>query len=315
MKRANRIMKLNELLKHHQGYTVIELMAKLDVEDSTIRKDLSLIQRPPYNAVLANKYKGKERVYRYKDLDFSLSLAEEDDEIKQNLQKAIKSLDKFEGTPQFDWLKLCFMAIENGSVSGLSGVMSFENNAELTGIEHITSILNAIVKKYPIKLTYKPYKSDKQQFHVHPYHLRQYNKRWFLIGTPDGTYKIHNYAIDRIIDVKHLSKPYIETTIDFDEFFDDVIGITVCDVPTQQILMMVNKNRYPYIKTKPLHWSQKELKERNTDDKVCISINVKPNYELYSTLLSFGSDVIVISPESIRREMQEKVAELYNSYK
>lgn len=135
MKRIHRIKQLNDLLRSHQGYTILDLMARLDVGERTIRKDLEQIQQPPYNAVFCNEYRGKERLYRYKDIDFSLPMFDESDEIKTKVNETIEALKRYEGTPQFDWLRLCLIAIENGSVLGLDSVMSFENNADLSGIE------------------------------------------------------------------------------------------------------------------------------------------------------------------------------------
>lgn len=314
MKRANRILKLNELLRHHQGYTIIELMAKLDVSDRTIYSDLNTVQRPPYNAVFWNEYRGKERLYRYKDTDFSLKLFEENNELKRKLNETIEAIEQYEGTPQYQWLKLCLMALENGSVSGLNSVMSFENNAYLEGLEHMEALAEAIVHKYPIKLTYKPYRAEEQMLYVHPYHLRQFNSRWFLIGKPEGTDNIHNYAIDRIVKVEHLSKKYIDTDIDFDEYFDDVIGVSVNDVETEHVVLMVSKKRYPYIKTKPLHWSQKHVAENDTDTEVCLTIDVKPNKELITLLLSFGPDIRLIAPDNIKQELINKIRAMYDSY-
>lgn len=169
MKRIHRIKQLNDLLRSHQGYTILDLMARLDVGERTIRKDLEQIQQPPYNAVFCNEYRGKERLYRYKDIDFSLPMFDESDEIKTKVNETIEALKRYEGTPQFDWLRLCLIAIENGSVLGLDSVMSFENNADLSGIENISTLADAIVNKYPIKLAYQPYRAEQQQIiYVHP---------------------------------------------------------------------------------------------------------------------------------------------------
>lgn len=316
MKRINRIKQLNDLLRSHQGYTILDLMAKLDVGERTIRKDLEQIQQPPYNAVFSNVYRGKERLYRYKDIDFSLPMFNESDEIKTKVNETIEALKRYEGTPQFDWLRLCLIAIENGSVLGLGSVMSFENNADLSGIENISTLADAIVNKYPIKLAYQPYRAEQQQIiYVHPYHLKQFNNRWFLIGKPENLDAIHNYAVDRIKAVEHLSKKYIESDIDFSEYFDDVIGVSVSDGPIEHLELMVSKFRYPYIQTKPLHWSQRHIKEKDTDDHVFISLDVIPNRELISLLLSFGSDVIVISPKEIQDIVLKNIEASLTTYK
>ena len=314
MKRIKRISELDNLLKYPKGYTILDLMSKLDVAERTLRKDLEQIQKPPYNAIFWNEYRGKERLYRYADVNYSLPLFEDKNEVKKKLNEAINVIEHYKVTPQFQWLKICLLALENDSVDGISNVMSFDNNAYLEGIKHIEAITDAIINKYPIKLTYKPYNSVDKELYVHPYHLKQFNNRWFLIGMLESINYLHVYAIDRILSIEHLSKPYIETDVDFDEYFDDVIGVTVNDVPIQRIELMVNRKRYPYIKTKPLHWSQKHIKEKDSEIEICISIEVKPNKELLSLLFSFGSDIRVVSPESLRKEMREKVVELYNLY-
>lgn len=316
MKRIHRIKQLNNLLRSHQGYTILDLMAKLDVGERTIRKDLEQIQQPPYNAIFSNEYRGKERLYRYKDIDFSLPMFDESDEIKAKVNETIEAIKRFEGTPQFDWLKLCLITIEKGCVLVLDDIMSFENNANLTGIENISTLADAILNKYPIKLAYQTYKAEQQQIiYVHPYHLKQFNNRWFLIGKPDNLDTIHNYAVDRIKAVEHLSKKYVESDIDFSEYFDDVIGVSVCDGPIKHIELMVSKYRYPYIKTKPLHWSQKHIKEKDTDDHILISLDVIPNRELISLLLSFGSDITVISPKEIQEIVLKNIEASLRIYK
>lgn len=314
MKRIYRIKRLNELLKHHEGYTLLDLMAILDVGERTIRKDIEQIQQPPYNAVLCNEYRGRERLYRYKDITFNLPLFSDNSEIKQKLDAAIESIEIYNGIPQFDWLKICLMAIEKGSVTGVSSMMTFESNTHLQGLGHIQILLDSIINKYPIKLSYQPYRSEKKVICVHPYHLRQYNNRWFLIGQPENVNGFHNYAIDRIISVEHLSKPFIETKVDFEEYFDDIIGVSVTDNPIEVVELMVRRKRYPYVKTKPLHWSQTHIKKRDNDEYVCIRLKVRPNRELMSLLLSFGPDIIVKSPESLRGIMAKKVEEMINAY-
>ena len=314
MKKILRIKKLNELLKHHNGYTLIEIMAILNAGERTIRQDLEQIQKPPYNAVLGNDYRGKERIYRYRDLSFNLPLFEDIDMVKEKLDAAIYAIDKFKGIPQFEWLKLCLKSIENDRVVGVSNIMSFESNADLEGLEHIQTICDAIVNKYPVKLTYKPYHSEEQVIHVHPYHLKQFNNRWFLIGRPENYNGFHNYALDRILSIEHLSKKYIETDVDFEDYFFDVVGVSVPDTPIERVELMVKKRRYPYIKTKPLHCTQKHIKDKDTEDFICIEIKVKPNRELITLLTSFGSDIIVVNPIKLREKIINMVKEMLDSY-
>lgn len=314
MKKIQRIKDLNELMRHPEGYTIMDLMYKLGVSERTIRKDLEQIQRPPYNVVFWNEYRGKERLYRYKDIHFSITLFDDTNEIKNKLVDAIEAVSQYSNTPQFEWLKICLLAIESEGIDGIGNVMSFENNADLEGLGHIQELTDAIVHKYPIKLTYKPYRAEENIIYVHPYHLKQYNNRWFLIGKPENKNVLHNYAIDRIVAVEHLSKKYVDTDVDFEDYFDDIVGVSVNDCPIEDIEIMVSKRRYPYIKTKPLHWTQKHLKEKDNEDEVCLSIRLKPNREFVSMILSYGPDIRVLSPANVKKMIVEKVINSYLIY-
>lgn len=307
-----RLQKLNELLKHNDGYTIIDLQVLLDVEERTVRKDLTLIQSEPYNAKLVTDlYRGRMRVYKYQDTNYDLPLFKKHDGLKEKMNEVVSFLSEYGGLPQYEWLKACLMAIESDTLADIKGIMSFENNAELKGLDFIQPLIDAIRHKYPIKLTYQPYGKEERTINVQPYHIKQFNNRWFLIGCPEKAYVLHNYALDRITDIEHLSKDYIETDVDFNEYFDDVIGVTVNDVETSVIELLVSRERFPYIETKPLHWTQKHLKEKDTDDYVFVTIEVKPNKELITLLLSFGADLIVVSPKYVREEIAEGITKLY----
>ena len=90
----------------------------------------------------------------------------------------------------------------------------------------------------------------------------------------------------------------------------DVIGVTIENKKVEDIVLEFNEGRYPYVKNKPLHHSQ-----RSYDDEKRIIIKVIPNKELYQTLLSFGSDVTVIKPDEVRNKMAEHAENMYNLYK
>ena len=81
--------------------------------------------------------------------------------------------------------------------------------------------------------------------------------------------------------------------------------------------MWVSKEQYPYIRTKPLHGTQKVI-EYHEDGSVVIQIEVRENYELIQKLLSFGEKLVVMSPDNIRRKIQERIwlaEENYNRFK
>ena len=100
------------------------------------------------------------------------------------------------------------------------------------------------------------------------------------------------------------------TTTDFEKYFDNVIGVTVADAPVQDIKLRFSQKRLQYVLTKPIHKSQK----CSDPDNGIISLQLIPNRELESLILSFGPDVEVLEPLSLRNQIQEKVKESFSHY-
>ena len=106
--------------------------------------------------------------------------------------------------------------------------------------------------------------------------------------------------------------PYKEPECDLNDYFEDVIGVTIPDEPAQDIIIKIYGNSANYVKTKPLHSTQTPVEEK--DDYYVISLNVKPNYELDSKILSFGPNVEVRSPASYRAHISEKIKAMNQKY-
>ena len=102
--------------------------------------------------------------------------------------------------------------------------------------------------------------------------------------------------------------------MDFEEYFDDVIGVTVPErIEPVDVVMRVSNNRFNYIKTKPLHLSQKIVSEEK--GHTTISINVKITKELIALIHSFGPDIEVLSPPSLRAEITKNIRALNFIYR
>ena len=108
--------------------------------------------------------------------------------------------------------------------------------------------------------------------------------------------------------------PYKESDVDFEEYFDDVVGVTVPEhLEPVDVVIHVGNNRFNYIKTKPLHLSQRVISEDK--NHTTISINVKITKELIALILSFGPDIEVASPASLRAEITKNIRALNYLYR
>jgi predicted DNA-binding transcriptional regulator YafY len=268
-----------------------------------------------YDAPIESFRDGQRTYYRYTDLNFSINSQPLNEQEAQQLKESLITLSRFKGLPQFDWVEEMKIRLEQTfKLKTEENILSFDENQYLKGRERIGELYNAIVNKQVLKINYRPYKApEDMEVESSPYHLKQYNNRWFLFGLNHETQILNNFALDRIISFNAVDKDYVPNTeFNFNEYFEDIVGVTLPSQPPIKIRLKVDIELWPYIKTKPLHESQTP-KETHDDYKI-IELTVKPNYELESLLLSFGEKLSVIEPKEFKNIISNRIGEMMKNY-
>lgn len=284
---------------------------------NSIRDDMDQIQRIYPGADIESYREGRNIYYRYADPDFSIfKTPMKPDEIIQ-LTQTLRLLRRFKGMPKFDWVDE--IAERLGASLKLDEssdeIVGFDENLDLEGLNNFTPLFNAIVDKQPLKLTYQSFRMDcEETIIVHPYYLKQYNKRWFLIAWNDEYNFMANYAFDRIKGIADANVAYKPTDVDFFDYFDEMIGVSKDTRTEPQIVKLwVSPAQWPYIKTKPLHGATQHLLSQDEHGAV-ITIEVYLNYELEQLLLSFGEKVKVLEPIELRDRIKQRLTEAAKNY-
>lgn len=293
---------------------LLDLLGKT-VSKRTIQKDLEELTYRPYCAPIES-YKGPNRKHYIHYSDDSYSIYSNDLSVKevQTLQSVINMLGRFRGSTTHAWLEEVISNLEYrfGIKNNAERLVAFEENEQLQGLEHLSPLIDATLHCQVIELAYEPYGKTKRICPIHPYFMKQYNGRWFLFGLNTEKGKIETYALDRIKAVKTLAIEFIPNEdTDFEAYFEHIVGVSVpygSHKPIELILRFSEK-RFPYVRSKPIHVSQKLLSTPCT-----ISISVIPTPELTQQIFSFGPDVEVLAPESFRHEIAEKIKATYNLY-
>ena len=304
-----RLMRLDQLLRNPEGHTLNEIRTDPQIDDISVRllRDNLKELEDKYGAEFETTlYRGRERLWRYRDTNFSIiQQTSKDMEI---IRHSLENLSMFKGDPRYDMLRFYLIGLEKGVTECGLNFMSFDNNSEVAGLEHAELILDAIIHKFPLKMWYKPFNKDEFSCNIHPYHLRQYNRRWYIFAYSEDKKDILNYPLDRITKLEHLSKPYIETDVNFDDYFDDIVGVSnYKNTAVEKVVLKVSNRSIDYIRTKPLHWSQTELKEYATDSHTFIQLKLKVNIELKMLLFSYSDAIEVIEPKWLRDSFIERI--------
>lgn len=267
-----------------------------------------------YSIDLLRHKEGRKVYYRYADTNFSINSQPLNESEANQLKEALMTLGRFKGLPQFNWVEELIIRLESSfSLLPNKDIIQFEQNPYLKGLEFISPLFHAISYKKVIQIDYQGFKQNEPvQYIFHPQQLKQYNNRWFLLGMVNKSESLTNISLDRIIEIKELSdQPYRETNINFHEFFEDVIGVSIPnnDSP-QRIQIKISDFLAPYLLSKPLHGSQRIIDRENS----IIEIEVFINYELVSVLMSYGDGVEVLSPHRLRTQLKEKFENILSKY-
>lgn len=269
-----------------------------------------------HNGAIVTHGRGKNTRYSYEDPNFSVfNLPLRDSELVQ-LTETLKMLSQYQGLPSMDWLDDIVERFELADKIDLNAakLVSFEHNPYLTGIEHYRPLSEAAYHKRALSITYKPFSGEPKTFTFHPYLLKQYNRRWFVLGHTEGYEALSNYALDRIEKVETSSAAYIENeSVNLDDYYDDMVGVTRRKgQEPEEMTLWIDANTTPFVETKPIHGSQRMYK--NEDGSSIVTLHVIDNYELQQLILSYTPHVKVLSPELLKQSIAEKLRSAANYY-
>ncbi len=299
----------------------------VDITDRMYRIDIKNIERK-YNVKIHVDVINGFECYTYKDEDFSIKGETAVSSVDRfNLHKIRKTLGDFLGLGLDTSLTAMTDEIDKflGYDKNSQPVISFEkvileSCGKLKPNEILEPLLKAIIQHQTYNIEYMVPGRGKREWTVFPQFLKQYNQRWYLIATRHRDAeenKVYNLALDRILKMEpnqHI--PYKESGIDFADYFENVVGITKPDgAEPIEVKLRIDKGEYPYIESKPIHPSQDELLESDTDEKYAyVSLYVYNNYELRSKILSYGSKVTVMEPKSLRDKIAHELKKSLSNY-
>jgi predicted DNA-binding transcriptional regulator YafY len=303
------IQACNQALENYSGNTD-------GVKRRQIFDDVKFMESEQGYAIELEKLKdGRKVFYRYLDKKFSINNSPINTTEAEYLKNVVSILQRFEGAPGFEWISeiSSMLSDQFGLKNSDKKVMSYDTNVDYSGYKHITPIFNAIVNRRVLSVKYEPFGKPIFEFEFHPYFLKQYNNRWFVFGR-NNMLEINqwNMPLDRIVTMSELDGNYVNDETDWEDFFSDFIGVTKSLEQITEVKLLFTKSQAPYIITKPIHETQKiNLLE---DGGLEVRINVIPNYELETMLLSFGDKVKVLEPKPLANTVRSRLKAAVNQY-
>lgn len=287
------------------------------VSKRTVQMDIQMMrsEKIGYNAPIIVKDK---KYYTYEDPDYSITNIPLTDKDLLKLTEVADILRQFKGFTHFQELTGMVQRLEDKihtSKTSERSVIDLEKNENLKGLEHIDPIFKSITSKNCISITYQSFKArTADTFNFHPFLLKEFKNRWFVLGKKKIKANYLLLALDRIDSLQQTDLPVIHADeTEIINYFNDVVGVTVNqgDSPVE-VRLLLDHQTTPYVLTKPIHHSQRVI-EKNKHGAI-ISLFVQINFELEKEILGFGDSVKVISPSRFRSRIKNKLVNALDIY-
>ncbi len=286
--------------------------------DSTIEKDM-FAMKMEHDAPI--RYSKRHGGYYYEDPDFSINDIPLTNDDLNAIQFAAKTLMQFRDVDLFkqfgNAIDKIFDRVAIAKDQGdedLSHLVQFETSTSNGGNEYLPVLFEAIRNSRFANFDYASYVSGKSKSRsVLPLLLKEYRNRWYVITFDEVKQDIITYALDRIknliIEDRIGQKPE-----HFDPFsyFRYAVGISCNNSDPERVVFKADNVAAKYIMSQPFHPTQKILKEGK--NRSTFELTVLISEELIRSFLSYGGEIEVLEPLSLRNVMVARVTRLKDAY-
>ena len=184
-----------------------------------------------------------------------------------------------------------------------------------SGNRFLMLTIEAMQQNKTLRIKYRSFTMKQpREFEVAPYCLRCFKQRWYILGTRQGVKQPHFYSLDRVLTLD-VTENTFKLPKDFhaDEFFYDYYGVMQGDTEAGIVHIRVTSFYANYLRSLPLHHSQKEIKR--TDEYSVFEYWIAPTADFIQELRSFQPQITVLWPHWLRDQFIAEAKQVLENYK
>lgn len=264
----------------------------------------------------------REGGYYYSDSEYTIGrFVELNDLDLQSLEFAINILDSYRNLAIVNDFRGAIDKIVNQlkiknelSTKEYNQFVVPEQAFQVEGIDWLQPLIHFIKNKKVIEVTYHKFGSQDPIIHVvHPFLLKEFNNRWYLLCLTNNNKRIMTLGLDRIKKISETEEKYIKVDFDKSEYFKHFVGITAPqDEKPVKVVVKFDPLKGKYIKTKPIHHSQRIIKDN--EKELQIELFIVPTYEFKAFILGCGYECKILQPKSLQKEIVESFRRAIEQY-
>ncbi|WP_010255361.1 helix-turn-helix transcriptional regulator [Myroides injenensis] len=193
----------------------------------------------------------------------------------------------------------------NKSKVSLGKYLEQEVNKSIVPIDTLHLILKAMVKNQKISFTvYHSHTRSESTHIVAPLFFKQYQDCWYLI-VKEGE-RVNSYDLDNLSNIKVLKDKFKENREKIKSIFNESLGLDFAESELKRVKLLFDSNLHSALLTDPIHCSQ-VVDLLDNENKLKVSLEVRPNEELKQYILKYGSAVSVVEPLELKQEIIEEL--------
>ncbi len=173
-----------------------------------------------------------------------------------------------------------------------------------SGEQYLEPIIRAIKTNHRLLIGYKAFGAEGYEKMLCPYALKLSQQRWYLLAFTGRHIAV--YVLDRMTKVEQTDATF-EMPADFSpqEFFSEYYGVLTDGTPMTHVVVRAHDRMPDYLRTLPLHHSQRELK--STEHYTDFCYDIRPTADFLGQLLSHGDGIEVLKPRALRQKMKDLI--------
>ena len=321
-----RIRVINDCLcRRTNKYWSKEALAKKILEDvdiaistSSIIEDINKMRNSSqlgYNAPI--EYSKVYGGYFYTDPEYSIDKLPLNGIDLKALKLAASTLNQYRNIPLLSaftsTIDKVFRFSKHSDQGAVADFIDFERTPFADGLEFINIIIEAIQEKRCLEICHRKFGSvEADTYDFHPYLLKEYRNRWYVIGLNEQKQDIRTYGLDRVVSLNPSDCDYnVNKRVDV-SYLADCVGINTEKNKTEKVRLRFRESQGHYLKTQKMHRSQIVLQDDK--DGLIIELNVIVNFELVGIILGYGAQVTVLEPKSLAKKIVDIANETISNY-
>jgi predicted DNA-binding transcriptional regulator YafY len=304
---------------------IAELRKELnaDYSPNTIQKDINAMKKDETLGYFAPiHYSKRLNGYYYTDENYTIRTNSLNDKEIETIELAAGIIQHFKGyrlgETFSEAINKLFSALDiekSKADENLKNAIQAEESTYMSGLENFDIFVRCIRQRRPVSFIHYSYqKKDFKAIVIHPYLLKESQKRWYLVGFSEVHNQLRIFGLDRVYDPIPLNKDFRQKDEqELHQLFHDRYGINTIEGhhsgPAEEIEIMVSDQMSNYVKSMPIHSSQR-TGIQFSHGHMTILLRLIPTRELISLILSYGHHMVVLRPAWLNKEVQAEIKKM-----